>query len=687
VDQTAPTSAARAAPPSEIGELLLELSVALHKFGMYPSGHPALEPVVGALVRRATRVLAGRDRVVLGVANRQLVVDGEPTDAAQPALRRLAEDLHRHQVGAIVLLPGLDDGEMEAALQALSRDPVQHGALCGRQAPDRPTWPHLQLSPLSFDGLALSGEEGTGPSDTEERGPASLWVALARLATAGGTESSGDVAEDPLLVAHAIEARRGRDGYDQSVLKGLVRIARELRTGTGPEVAALRRRTSRLVRDLSPDTLRQILGGCGSITERDAFLHDAVHGMAVESVLDIVTAAAKDSGETISQGLLRMLSKLAAHAELGSESIRGLADAALRDQVGALLKEWQLADPNPDAYRTLLQRLAETDTTDSSAGESAPTSQDPVRLVHMSLETGSGGPMVERAIDEAVAKGHAVELLHALSSSPDPASASAKSLLEHLLRPTTLRVILDHDGTGNDELDLLQPFMSTDHYRTMLDTLATTESRTLRRRLLDRLAQAHADLGPLIMAGLDDSRWFVQRNMLVLLERIGRVPDGFAIARWTAHPDMRVRHQAIRLQLCLPGERDAAVLAALQDGNPRLIHSGLAAIQQDCPSGLVEVVSRLASDLQAEVQLRVLAVRSLGRCRDSRALSTLLALTEGGRRLFFKAGLPTKSPVMLAALRALAGAWRADSRAGARVALALRASDPEIRGAAQGASE
>ena len=80
--------------------------------------------------------------------------------------------------------------------------------------------------------------------------------------------------------------------------------------------------------------------------------------MAVDSVVKILKAAADASGQTISHGLVRMLSKLATHAELGQEHVRPLADGALREQVDQLLSGWKLDDPNPDAYGKTLQYLA-----------------------------------------------------------------------------------------------------------------------------------------------------------------------------------------------------------------------------------------------------------------------------------------------------------------------------------------
>ena len=96
----------------------------------------------------------------------------------------------------------------------------------------------------------------------------------------------------------------------------------------------------------------------GDQGQREQFVLDATHGMAVDAVLEIVKASADASGQTISHGLVRMLTKLATHAERGTEHTRPRADIELREQVGRLLEDWRLEDPNPEAYGRVLEHLA-----------------------------------------------------------------------------------------------------------------------------------------------------------------------------------------------------------------------------------------------------------------------------------------------------------------------------------------
>jgi hypothetical protein len=444
----------------------------------------------------------------------------------------------------------------------------------------------------------------------------------------------------------------------------------------------LRRKTSQLIASLQPETLNRLVKMGGDRARRSRFVFDATHGMAVDAVIEIVKAAAGASGQTISHGLVRMLSKLALHAELGSDRARPRADAELREQVGRLLEDWDLQDPNPEAYGRVLQHLATTSQHHRpNLAAKVTQAPEPVRLVQMSLESGAVGPLVEKALDALVRAGQTKAVTELLAARPDAEAGVADSLLKWLVRPSTIKTLLAHEPLDVTTLDALLPRLPIEGYEFLLDALASSENRTTRRRLVDRLSRTEADIGPLLLKHLDDPRWYVQRNMLILLERAPRVPAGFSPAPWTAHPDPRVRCEAIRLQLKLPEEREGAILWALDDLDSRIVHLGLTAIQHDCPEELISRVLNLAVDADLDDDIRTLAVNVVGRLQRPQVLEALLELTDGGRSLLGRIRLPLKTPVLIAAVRALADAWAFDPRAAAVLAAAAESPDPEVRAA------
>lgn len=220
----------------------------------------------------------------------------------------------------------------------------------------------------------------------------------------------------------------------------------------------------------------------------------------------------------------------------------------------------------------------------------------------------------------------------------------------------------------------------------LLDALMTSEVRTTRRRLLDLLTQADMDLTGPIIERLDETTWYVQRNMLVLLHRRRAVLDGLSLNPWLTHPDGRVRTEAIRVQLQLPGERDPAVLTAIGDDDPRIAALGLREAMKHCPAEAVPRVTELALEAGASEEIRCLAASALGQVHQPHALEALLKLTDGGRSFFGRRKLPPQTPVVLASIKALAQQRAGDKLAVSILAAAARSSDPEVRQAAQGGS-
>jgi HEAT repeat protein len=246
-------------------------------------------------------------------------------------------------------------------------------------------------------------------------------------------------------------------------------------------------------------------------------------------------------------------------------------------------------------------------------------------------------------------------------------------------------------------IDRLLPKLGPASIEPLLDALAESESRTTRRALLDRAGRIQADIGAAVVRRLADPRWFVQRNMLVLLEALPRLPEEFSPEPYLAHSDARVRREAVKLQLKAaraaediggkgtgPGREDT-LRAALQDSDPRTLRIALAAVQEECADALVPLVAEVAlsGGGRAPTELRVLAVRALGRAQAPQALDALLRLTSGGRSFWGRPKLPPKRPEFLAALTALATGWAANDKALAVLARAAQSDDAEVRNATE----
>jgi hypothetical protein len=673
----------RAALSRELAEFLIELSIALHKHAMYPEGHPSLAPAAAGVTRRAEHLFEGRPTLALGVARQQLVIEGVATDPKNPVLSELAGRLHRHHLGAVTFHRGLAAAEVADVLRTLAIDGERSGQPLGLGPPERlRAWDHVRLHSVTYERLELMDQDAALPATAEAKG-AQLWVGLARAALAADAIASDDAPPhetEPTVIAKAIDAAPRSAAYDQVIVGYLLQIADELKHAGGAEAAALRRRTSKLVGALQPATLRRLIEMGGDDAQRTRFAIDATHGFAVDAVLEIVRAMADASHKTVSDPLVRMLAKLAHNAEQGPPEARPQADQALREQVRDLLAGWTLEDPNPDPYGHALHRM--------SAARPAPTARpvagqtaEPDRIVQTAVETGVYGFGARRAV-ERVIREHHVGSLVAMLESPPP-GADLEALWARATQPDVVRELASIEPPNFTTLDRVLPRLSPPALEPLLDVLAVSESRTTRRGLLDRLSRAPRELGPIVTARLSgDIAWYVARNLLLILDGLPEIPAGFSAAPFLSHPDARVRREAVKVALKLPLDRERALLSALRDSDPRTVRLALAAALESCPAAALSLIAQITRDPQAASELRVLAIKVLGRAGGQAALTALLQLTDGGTNWLGRPKLAARSLEVLAAIMALSAGWRTDGRAAPILALAATSNDPDVRNAA-----
>jgi hypothetical protein len=673
----------------ELRDFLIQFSIALHRYAMYPEGHPTLGPTVEHVLDLLSELLSSRELLSLGVARNQLVIEGVATDPRNAVLTELASRMHRHHIGAITFRRGISHPELQEFLRSAARDPDRTGEPLGRD--DRHAdsrWRQLRIYPLDYERLRLVESDAPGGETeagrTSRTQAAQLWLGLARAALASGpagpsaadreTPPAGAEIEnvDPTVVAQAISAHQRDAAYDQVIVGYMLQIAEQLKAGQLPESAALRRRVSQLVSSLESGTLRHLLDMGGDFAQRQRFLLNAAEGMAADAVVDLVQAAAATSRQTVSHSLLRMLQKLARHAEGGPGRRQATADVSVREQVAQLIADWSLQDPNPDDYRTALQRMSWAGPAFTSAAE-AVYLPEPRRVVQMALEVDVMGEPVQRAADELVKQGELKWLLETLRAVSAPTVTTA--LLGRHATPGQIERVLAQDPVPADLLDELLPYLGLAAADPMLDALIAAESSQTRRLLIDRLIRLGPDIAPAVRRRLDDQPWYVTRNMLALLGELSSLPEGFDATPYATHADARVRREALRILAREPATRERAICLGLADPDDHCVRLALTTAARGCPQAALPLLATRAT-AGSNPDQRITAIRVLAGTGHPAALETLLRIASP-RRTLLGLRTPHKTREYLHALAGL-NRFADDPRAREALALAARSRDPQI---------
>jgi hypothetical protein len=216
----------------------------------------------------------------------------------------------------------------------------------------------------------------------------------------------------------------------------------------------------------------------------------------------------------------------------------------------------------------------------------------------------------------------------------------------------------------------------------LLDYLGTAEDRTSRARAMNVLIAIGPGVLPAAAARFAQAPWYVQRNILVLHRALNALPTGFSPISCTVHPHPQVRREAYKLLLNFPQHRTSALSHGLRDADDGIVQMVLLTALESCPREVVKGVERLLGEGHRSAELRGLAVRVLARATGAEVLPRLVGLA-GERRVFRGWRLSAKSPIVLAALNALAQYWSAHPEAESLLALARNHPDPDFRLAAQ----
>lgn len=661
----------------ELSEFLVELSIGVHRYAMYPPGHPSLAPVVENIIGRLAEIFRERETLAVGVAQSQLVVEGVATDQRHPVLSDLAHRLHSHQLAAVSFDKGVRAPEVVRLLEVLSEEPDRGGTPLGLLPPeDFPTWPHTRLYPVGYDRLGIHGGDG---ADGQEGDRASaLWLGLAQAALA---REPGGLEEDTSAVAHAIASKGREAAYDQAIVDYLHKLSQELKGDRSKEAEKIRARVSSLIGSLDSETLGRLVRVAGSPAQRKRFLLDANQALAVDSVMKVLEAAAAAEEQTISSSMTRLLSKLAMHASSGGGPQQSQADTDLRENVEALIEGWDLKDPNPDAYTLVLDSMARSAPLFqlSDSGNDDITGAE--RLLQTALEVDVDGPLVRKALSEVVARAGPAEVLAWIEPLP-PGHQLAQTIHAELTSPTRFRELMAAGKLHGDVLKQLMEEMGGAAIPPLLDVLADSDDRRVRRTVFDALAGVGPEVGAQAVDRLKDPRWFVQRNMLALLARLSDLPEGFDPAPYLAHEDERVRREAFPLGLRHPDLRDRMLAAAFKDPDERMVRMGLLEMGTEIPEAVLPVlVNRVAMSTDRSPELRALAAKALRHSDAALARRALLDMCTAGKTLLGKPRIAEPSEDVVAALHALAAAWGADEEVLPVLEQAKRSKESELRGA------
>jgi hypothetical protein len=535
---------------------------------------------------------------------------------------------------------------------------------------------HVQLQPIEYDRIVL--EEGDAGSENGGEGVSrrsnDLWVDLARMAADTTVDANGSADDEALI--RRIDSGSGEAGYDREILGRLTRLAEELADTSNPRDEALQARLSKLLSSLRSATLTRLLAAGEDDDDRRRFVMAASASLDVGAVMKVLESIAAASHQEVSHHLLRLLRKMGRMSPAAPAETRLAADAALRTNVNRLLEDWRLEDPNPERYTAALDMMAMTSLHEGARVETC----DPIVILQAGLESGALGPRIDLATRDALAAGRFDDLIRLLMDAPS--GAQVDSIWARVATPERLRDALERGRLLHDSTAALITRLGAAAVDPLLELLADADDRAMRSATLRALAGLGSVAADRAVTLMPNSPWYVQRNLFVLLSRIGSWPEKLPTAPYVSHEEPRVRREAIKLLIESPGRRDNALSVGIADSDDSIRTLALSAALEDCPRHIVPTVKRIVDDGSGSSAIRTLAIKVFARSGISGAVESLSSLVLVRKFRFLPRRIAAKSPEVLAAIAGLAAHWSSEPRAAEVLQRARRHRDPEIRAAA-----
>ncbi|MDR3581402.1 MAG: hypothetical protein P4L44_15685 [Oryzomonas sp.] len=645
-----------------LGSLIIELNISRRYSKSYPAGHPVIDASLNKVVAHYARLMEAHDEIVIAAAKNALLVENATLDKSNLVFRDFAGVLFEHGIGALVLRRGLTVEELGSfnLILGLKREEVsEQGGI--ERIWEQSNIRALGLRAIRYDLFNATESDMAAGSPPMEQSGEGLWERFARGLMDGSLGGGGDDAAgiDPKQLAQAFNRRyreSGAGGEDEhiEVFADLIGQQKSNRgDGSGRRIPGSRIAT--FVENLDPELRRKFLSKTFNTAESGT-------SPALEEVLGhmpdhVIEGILEDIGSDrvhVSPAIMTLLQRLSIHSASGSHdsiSFAQLADAGSQEKLRMIFNEHDVEEqgaedgrptlqppPPSDAEAlsprqefTLLRETMQPDWLESRVGEIilhlATAGEDPVESESLAQNLGDMCSYLLQTGDY-----HQLLGIMEQTASPTLPAAFRDLLRDRFSRRDFLEEILNGLTTWGksrfDDIRLLIETIGPPFIDPLLDILATEESMSLRRFMMDRLLEFGPAAKEPVLARLEGQPWYYLRNLLIIL-RSQEDPEIIQHIRpLVMNKNAKVRQDALRTLLSY--NDPIAVHQILRDLDSSDKETRLTAINLAEKSRSPDVLKKLVAIIAKsgfsplDLELKCAAVQSLKEIGNEEALPELL---------------------------------------------------------------
>jgi hypothetical protein len=698
------------APDTKVADFVRGLALAWKNLAAYPTGHPALAASLDSVHLRLNELRGPAGDVVLGVAADGLLYGQTKIDSLYA--QKLAHALHVRGVALMRFSLETSAGDLETFLRLVSaahpRPLAEELTAAGIV--------NIYLQHVDYSAVQMTSDLDAPPPPKPEA--ATLWEEILRallagreLSAEGEALASGMRSVDELaaMIVQSIEAESPHAEFDPNATFGVKFTARvpeppAAQTAKLAETIALyvagatgaRKRVAmqqvlQLLRSL-PQPIREAIlravTGALAADEDAAPLREFASALPPDEVLDALQYLASTSN--LSEHAMLLLRSLINARE---QTHAAAATPEVVEDLITLFGDEDIDRFNPPDHRALLEQVSieiptvvagrrsidELGVRVDSVADDVLNRHFARTLIEMLASRGASGDAepalarlesLFRAFVAGGAFADALELLDRLSEQRLP--------LERFADINIIRALVEmHDAPPETAAVIRQltERLGIVASRGLLMALADEDNLGRRRRLFDFAVSLGPAIVPAATQFLADDRWFVVRNMIILLRTVNDRTSLAEIRGCAHHGDMRVRMEAIKSLLALDSTVPRALLdEAIHARDPKLAEAAITLVGSYGIKEAVDPLLRMIGGndvFGARRPLRIRAIKALGELAVPGALPPM-------QRFFRDSWLPWPSKDERRAAYESLASYPAEARA-ALVEKGLSSRDPAIR--------
>ena len=656
-----------------LSDAVIELNISGHNVSVYPKGHHLIDKSLDRAFDFLAKLFQLRDEITLAVAKDTLIIDDHFLDKNNPVFREFALTLSDRNIAYVTFQRGLSRDDIYAFQRFLLKEDHPDMEEDYREESKGERLSHIKVGFVDYNAFSFD-EHGDFQAATGRR----LWedYVFGLLEGRLGVAEASDVIRGvkPMALAKLLNRTIEKDFKEESYERVIGSYLR--RTSDNAFSGSDLKKLTDFINGIRPELKRQFLtSAVRNISENMDSAKISLGEISVDSVIDLISMI-DEQKVVIPKPLKNLLGKfsLLNPGDISHITDKGehLADDILiSDDMINLMTDGDFTTFVSDSYQAQIDKILKFDASKYSDADTknimeefsetnierglnrvflemiatdTPFKSQPEEQEHfVNILKARSGLLLEKGYcKEFLEEIRALELRNANGNVP----GYVKDVLQYINSPEYISMLVDSllaMGKQKSE-DVL---LLCDYYREriagpLIEALIEEDSQSNRKFLMSLIDRLKDVAVPELLSHLKDSRWYVKRNMIYILDRCGHKDITSHIRPYARHENPKVSFPAIKFLLKAGDSEIIDVLRDLLNSEDRdmveqaIELSGIFKVRDMVPD-LMHMLRKKAIT-GADMTRKIPVVKALGRIGDPAALDDFRNIISS-KSILFKSSL------------------------------------------------